>query len=172
MRYTKFADIPQITRAHYRINVSWPYLEEQLAHFAETGLELEPDFQRAHVWTEEQQIRYVEWVLRNGKSGREILWNCPGWQRNYDGPVVLVDGLQRITAARKFMNNEIPVFGSYCAEYTDRLHMIRADFIFYVNDLTTRAEVLQWYLDINSGGTAHTSNELDKVRELLKKEKG
>jgi hypothetical protein len=40
-----------------------------------------------------------------------------------------------------------------------------------VNDLKTKAEVLQWYLDINSGGVVHTETELEKVKRLLTKEK-
>jgi hypothetical protein len=41
-----------------------------------------------------------------------------------------------------------------------------------VNDLKTREEVLQWYLDLNSGGVVHTEEELNRVREMLEKEKG
>lgn len=173
MKYNRFNAIPRITQANYRINVSWGYLEEQLESFAELGLELEPDFQRAHVWNEQQQIKYVEWILRNGKSGRDILWNCPGWQDGYEGPVVLVDGLQRLTAVRKFMRSEIPAFETLHKDYldNDRMRITTADLVFYVNDLETRAEVLQWYLDINGGGTIHTEAELDKVRALLEKER-
>ena len=31
----------------------------------------------------------------------------------------------------------------------------------------TREEVLSWYLDLNSGGTVHTEEELTKVRGLI-----
>ena len=163
----KFDDIPQITQANYRINVSWQYLEHQLKDFEEIGLELEPDFQRAHVWSESQQIAYIEWILRGGKSGREILFNCPGWMRSYNGPIVLVDGLQRITAVRRFMNNEIPAFGHKLNEYEDKIRLAGPDFIFYVNDLSSKLDVLQWYLDINEGGTVHTKEQLDYVRQLM-----
>jgi len=39
-----------------------------------------------------------------------------------------------------------------------------------MNDLKTRAEVLQWYIEFNAGGTPHTEAEINRVRELLKKE--
>ena len=42
---------------------------------------------------------------------------------------------------------------------------------FFVNDLKTRKEVLQWYVDLNAGGTVHTEAEIDKVRKLLVLEK-
>ena len=136
------------------------------------GLELDPDFQRGHVWSEEQQKRYVEFVLRGGRSAKEIYFNCKGWQREYEGPVVLVDGKQRLEAVRKFLRNELVIFdGKYYKDFEDRLDTIRHSFKFYINDLETRKEVLQWYIDINDGGVVHTTEEIDKVKKLLEKEK-
>ena len=62
----KFSEIPQLTRtAAYKVNSSWKYLEDWLEDLRRRGeLDLNPDFQRGHVWTEQQQIRYVEFVLR------------------------------------------------------------------------------------------------------------
>lgn len=39
-----------------------------------------------------------------------------------------------------------------------------------VNELRTRAEVLRWYLQLNSGGVVHTEEELARVRALLEAE--
>ena len=36
----------------------------------EEGLQLNPDFQRGHVWTEDQQVKFLEFILRGGKTGR------------------------------------------------------------------------------------------------------
>ena len=44
-------------------------------------------------------------------------------------------------------------------------------FVFHVNYLKTRREVLEWYLQLNGGGTPHSQKELDRVRGLLEKEK-
>lgn len=174
----KFKDIPQFTRGpSYQVNVDWKYLELQLANWAEKdegtgGLDLDPDFQRCHVWTEQQQIAYVEFCLKGGASGKEILFNSPDWGGNYKRPTVLVDGKQRLEAVRKFLRNELPIFGGhYFKEYEDRLPNFKADFIFKVNDLKTKKEVLQWYLDLNFAGTPHTNEELDRVKKLLEKQK-
>jgi hypothetical protein len=170
----RFQDIPQFTRSgNYEVDVSWEMLENQLKSWdnPESGekLDMDPDFQRGHVWTEEQQIRYIEFVLRGGYSGNVIYWNNPTWFRGFDQPTVLVDGKQRLNAVLRFLRNEIKAFGHYRKEYTDRIDIIRVRFRFVVNDLRTRKEVLQWYLDLNAGGTVHTTDELDKVRNLLKK---
>lgn len=56
----RFRDIPQfISDGSYQVNMSWEYLIEWLdQRIKEEGLQLNPDFQRGHVWTEEQQIKF------------------------------------------------------------------------------------------------------------------
>jgi len=39
-----------------------------------------------------------------------------------------------------------------------------------VNNLKTKAEVLRWYLEMNTGGVVHTQDEVDKARALLEYE--
>lgn len=169
----RYQEIPRLPRAYYRVNVQWDGLDNQLHRYKETyDLDLQPDFQRAHVWTREQQIKYVEWILRGGESGRDIFLNCPGWQSlRRTGQLVLVDGLQRITAALAFLHDEIPVFGNtYCSDFEDTVLASDADFIFHVANLKTRKDILEWYIAINSGGTIHTNGEIEKVRKLLEQE--
>lgn len=138
------------------------------------GLILESEFQRGHVWTKEQQIAYIEYFLKGGMSGRDLYFNHPDWyhksERNYHD-YVCVDGLQRITAVRKFMNNEIPAFGVYRKDFEDDFYftfdIMRHSFNYHVNDLKTKEEVLQWYIEMNEGGTPHTKAEIDKVKSMI-----
>lgn len=110
--------------------------------------------------------------MRGGKSARVIYFNSPNWNYQYTDAdeLVCVDGLQRITAALAFLHNEIPAFGHYYSEYEDKMPF-EVDFIFNVNDLKTRAEVLQWYIEMNTGGTPHTNKEIEKVKHLLQQER-
>lgn len=177
-KITKFSDIPQFTRdGNYAVDVSLDYLEDHLSHFSKTmdddpeRFQLDPDFQRGHVWTRDKQIAYVTYLLRGGTSSRSIYFNCPGWMNSFRGPMVLVDGKQRIEACRAFLRDELPVFGSVFSEFEDPRCLTRVNLRFHVNDLKTRAEVLQWYLDLNSGGVVHTTEELEKVKALLAAEK-
>jgi len=168
-----FKTIPKYTRpASYAVDLPWDQLERTLARYVkEHGLQLEPDFQRGHVWTEAQQIAYVEFILRGGSSGKDILFNQPGWMsiRKDPGDFVLVDGLQRITAALRFLRNEIPAFGYKFSEYEGRLSW-DIGFKFHVNILPNRAAVLQWYLELNSGGTPHAAEEIARVKALFQAE--
>lgn len=113
----------------------------------------------------------MEFFLKGGKSGNIIYFNCPSWYWLVpDGAYnefVCVDGLQRLTAICRFINNEIKVFGSYFNEYTDLAILNRHPIKFNVNDLKTEREVLQWYVDMNAGGTPHTTKEIERVKKLI-----
>lgn len=173
-RNPRINDIPSFTpEPSWRVDVPLSRLAEFVSKAVnDDGLDLNPDFQRGHVWTEAQQIAFMEFVFRRGRTGRELFFNSPGWPRSgAPGTYVIVDGKQRLTAALRFMRGEIPIFGYRLHEFTDvdrmRMHL---SFGWNINALATRAEVLHWYLEFNSGGTPHTSEELDRVRALLAKE--
>jgi len=167
----RYADIPQLTNCgYYAVDVALDDLERQIDRYVgDYALDLQPDFQRAHVWGEERQEKFVQFLLRGGHSSRDIYFNCPGWGRGVIGNFVIVDGKQRLEACLKFLRGELRVFGYLRREFTDRLSMMNT-LKFHVNDLPTREAVLRWYLDLNEGGIAHTDRELDHVRDLLAQE--
>lgn len=71
----EFADIPQFTGVpNYRVAVPWRSLERSLGDY---NVDLDPDFQRGHVWTPEQQSAYIEFRLRGGMTGHEVFMNNP-----------------------------------------------------------------------------------------------
>ena len=71
MKYTKFGDIPQFARdGNYQCDVNISRVPRWIKDMEEDmNLQLNPDFQRGHVWTEEQQIAWLEFFLKGGKSG-------------------------------------------------------------------------------------------------------
>ena len=168
----KFSDIKQFIRSgSYEIDVSLHTLQRNLEAWEnDYGLELNPDFQRGHVWTEEQQIAYVEFLLRGGVTAKVIYFNSPafGGKRtgNLPDTILCVDGLQRLTACLRFLNNEIKVFGHYYNEF-EGIPRTMQGLKFNVNCLQNRNEVLEWYIQFNEGGTVHTKEEIDRVKELL-----
>lgn len=176
----KYSEIKKLMdRSNYETNVTFKFIEMTLKEFEEDyGLELNPDFQRGNVWTEQQQISYVEFILRGGKSANVIYFNCPDFSmgsctriKNADKlPMQCLDGLQRLTAIRKFLRNDLPIFnGNYLNDFEDKDVILRMQPIrFNVNNIQTKKEIIQWYLDYNDGGTVHSKEELDRVRKLLK----
>ena len=171
--YTKFADIPQLTEdGFYQIDVPLDFVARTIERYTEEHqFNMTPDFQRAHVWTREQKIAFVEHLLRGGKGSNIIRLNRPGWMgRGEHGELVVVDGKQRLQACLDFVENRIPAFGTLYAHYEDKVRIISINLRFHINNLRTREEILKWYLELNTGGTPHTEEEIAKVQKLLDEE--
>lgn len=175
--------IRPLPRVAYAVNHAVHRLENTLAQYASDSKEiggtfdLVPDFQRGHVWHRDQQIAYIENVFR-GTAPMVFKFNSPSYGQRDDpkadlapGDFVCVDGLQRLTALRAFIAGDIKAFGdltptSLTGTSFD-LKRMNWTCTFEVFDFTRRSELLQFYLDLNSGGTIHAPEELARVRGLL-----
>lgn len=170
--------IPElIPTGSYQINSSLDYLKDTINTFVEQdGLNLDPDFQRGHIWSMNQRIAYIEFILQGGKSN-PIYLNHENWMGSYKGEFVIVDGKQRLTSLLMFLNNQFPVFKNLdtydgTGFYAKEFNLFGRDVIIVVNDLKTRKQVLQWYLQMNKGNIAHTEEDLSRVERLLELEGG
>lgn len=168
--FLDFNEIPQFPKGGPSYDVSWSSLETHIAHdeAGDPPLCLRPDFQRGHVWTEEQRVRYVEYLLRGGSAGRDLLFNCRGWTRptkGESGPYEIIDGLQRLTSVRMFLAGNLHAFGRPISMFTGRMRYFLG-FRWVMFELS-RPEVLQLYIDLNAAGTPHAESEIARVRALL-----
>ena len=110
--FRRLKDIPLRTQdPFYRTHVSWDSLTYHMKRYYEYGLNLDPDFQRGHVWTEEQRERYLEYELSRGVGSNVIRLNHPGWMNDWVGDFVIVDGKQRLEAVFRFLRNETRAYG-------------------------------------------------------------
>lgn len=163
-------NLPKLTRlGSYEVCQPLDYFKESLDRYVvEYGLNLLPDFQRGHVWKVEQKVKYIEFLLKGGETNNVFYFNHPGWMNSFKGEFVIVDGLQRLTAITDFIDEKFTVF--------DNLHYSEIDLSgnwgvkFNINNLKTRREVLNWYLEINENATPHTIEELERVKSLLGEE--
>jgi len=150
-------------------------LREHLELF-EVGLD--PDYQREHVWTQDQQGSLLGHLLEGGALP-DIIFNeivALDFQGHVDR-IEVVDGKQRITAMVKWLEGEIPGRLSDGREvwYAD-LDRISRTIISTEVRLTfkhvrlDRMGVLKLYLKLNRGGTVHTAAEIARVRAMLLEE--
>lgn len=162
----RFLDIPQYPRAHYSVHVSLDYLASHVQGYEESyGFTMEPEYQRDHVWTMEQRTAYVEHVLMGGETGLEIIVNVENFNKTSKAPGVaeVLDGKQRLTSLLMFMRDEVRAFGRLASEYEGKC---RANIVWKVVDLNP-IETMRLYVMLNAGGTAHTKEEIDRVRALI-----
>ncbi len=163
--------------AKWQADYRWDSLEKSLANLGNDygGLELNPDFQRGHVWTAFQQAHYIENCMRGivASSGFLIQLNCADWgepdpESDLPKGLQCVDGLQRYTAVTEFVKGNVKPFGFTAQELSGtqfspkRIYMKVA-----IHGFTKRADLLAHYLALNAGGTPHSAEEIERVRGLL-----
>lgn len=138
---------------------------------------LDPDYQRDHVWTDEQAGRFVGHLISGGAVPPVIINRDP----TYEKPDEVVDGKQRLTACYRWMKGEIPAilhdnreirFSDLDEESQRYLTSMTGPVIRINYGHWSREEVLDIYLKLNSGGTVHTPEEIERVRGLLAAERG
>jgi hypothetical protein len=142
------------------------FIENEIKEY---NLNMNPDFQRGHVWTEIQQSKYVEFILKGGKSGRDFYFNWNPDTNDY----VCVDGVQRTTALQNFVYNKLKAFGQFFDEFSFTKYIAAYNPLpeyrvnVYRNSLKTKREILQWYVDMNAGGTPHTNEEIERIKKMI-----
>lgn len=170
--------IHPLPRTRYGFDVSFKDLENQISQLTrDWNLDLNPDFQRGHVWNDSQRRAYMEGIFNNTvtEHQRVIQFNSPTWVEtsppNCDIPdsMQIIDGLQRLTTVRRFLDGQVHPFGMSYEELKqtdfnpDRFSF---SFKFAVHTFTKRADLLDFYLKINAGGTVHPQDEIERVRAL------
>ncbi|MCF5381984.1 DUF262 domain-containing protein [Pseudomonas syringae] len=171
------AIIKPLHTAKWQADYRWDRVKKSLEQLGVDygGIELNPDFQRGHVWTAEQQVLFVENCLRGvvASNGFLLQFNCASWSDNShpsDLPpgIQCVDGLQRYTAINRFVDGEIKPFGCHVDEFKGtQFHPSKTHMKVAIHDFTSRADLLFHYLSINTGGTVHSAEEIARVRVLL-----
>lgn len=169
--------INPLRTACWSADYRWDRIEDSLQKLGKDwgGFEINPDYQRGHVWTPAQQTHFVENCLRGvvGISGMLIQFNCPHWSEDPDytdlpNGLQCVDGLQRFTAISEFVKGNVKPFGLTADELVGTPFSARKLYMkVEVHNFATRAELLQHYLSINAGGSPHSAEEIDRVRALL-----
>ena len=179
--------IQPLKSAKYTCALHWNWIDRWIEQQSEDGgFNDSPEYQRGHVWTEAQQISFIEAVLRgiipdsllsirlnNPTFDDSVLsaWcNHKQWLSELPREVQVIDGEQRLQTIRKFMHNKLAVFdGKIKADNLNGTHFSAKGRIIQVNimNFTTQRDLLQFYLDLNAGGTPHSQQELDKVRAML-----
>lgn len=144
-------------------------------------LEMIPDFQRGVVWSEEKQIYFVECMLRNllPKSAYNLTFNMPNFFKTSTKPslnptkyqnLVCIDGLQRFTAIENFVLGKYKVFDNQIGVEDLRFtsfDLRNKTFTINVFEYDNTADILNLYLNMNTGGIAHADSEIVRVKTLL-----
>lgn len=148
------------------VDMGLNYLEQGVTE--SFAINMSPPYQRGHVWSEEQRRAFVGHVLVGGPV-QPIVLNRVGRGSAGDSYEML-DGKQRITSLLMWLRGEIRADiggglllhrGDIAGRFPNEL-MIRFNFV-----SLSEIEVLRYYLRLNSAGTPHSAEELERVRKLI-----
>jgi hypothetical protein len=117
-----------------------------------------PSWQRPLVWTEQQQVRFLESAWRGLNLGTYTynMTNDPAT----DG--LLIDGQQRMYAIEQYLADAFPVFGYRWSELSEpdtRRFDMSIKFCCYITETTDEDYLREYYDLMNFGGVAHTEDQ-------------
>lgn len=131
-----------------------------------------PPWQRPSVWTEQQQVTFIEGIFLGLGAGFYVVngsdFNQDGSEKYMSG--WLIDGQQRITAIARFIRGEISVFnGVHYADLTRAQRFGRFDNVVFnryeLNYQGDEQVLKSIYRRLNFGGTPHTEADLLRLEE-------
>lgn len=168
METLNFNKVNKYSNPRYLIDVPLDSLKQKMKDWSNYyELDLDPEFQRDHVWTLKQQIEFMEYLLRGGYVN-PIFFNMEGWMEDFRGKLQLIDGKQRFNTIMKFIDNKLPVFGGYTINQIENFNLRDFSIKYGVNNLSEK-EAIDWYVSMNTGGTIHTDEEIQKAIEYKNK---
>jgi hypothetical protein len=165
-------DIPKFTQTEemrlqfYQTSLS--SFDSIVYHF---GLDLNPDYQRGHVWTMEDKVKLIDSIFKGVDIGKFVFI-----RRDYgtdEHLYEILDGKQRLTAIMEFREDRFRYNGLLYSE----LHPHDQSHIEFYSIATadvsnpTKEQIYNYFLKLNTGGKPMDVAQLEKVAKLLEEEK-
>lgn len=136
------------------------------------ALNFDADYQREYVWGEEEQQTFLRVLISGFPLGNVALAKAPDWDV-IDGPYIeVVDGKQRLTTLKKFVNNEIPIVLNgqdvYWFEFTraEQLSFGRPTLTAIILDEATPQHRLEYFIAVNFTGVPQSDEHRQKVLNM------
>lgn len=144
------------------------------------GLDLDPPYQRGHVWRPEQRVALIRTLLQGLPIGAIFLNRRDEW----DQPIRVVDGKQRIVTLREWFAagfavprdwfpaddvqpgacHHANVIWSNLVPAAQRRFVNRTTLAVYETRLSSEADEADLYLRINFGGVPQTAEDEARAR--------
>lgn len=133
------------------------------------GLDDNPTYQRGYAWSDEDNASLLNSLFNGREIGRFLLVT-----NKYPKLNEILDGKQRLHCVWLFFTSQIAYEGVYWHELTprdrNRIETRMVQFVELDSEHYTRAELLEVFLAVNTGGVPQTEEHLQAVRDALREE--
>ncbi|MCF6686851.1 DUF262 domain-containing protein [Raoultella ornithinolytica] len=130
------------------------------------------EYQRDYVWGHQEQQTFLRVLISGFPIGSVALAKAPDWD-TCDGPYIeVVDGKQRLTTLKLFINNEIPIVicgdEIYWSEFTrsEQLAFSRPTLSAVILDDATEKDRIAYFVAVNFTGVPQSEEHRQKVLKL------
>lgn len=152
-----------------RISYSNSTLESLYSKKYSFGLNLDPYYQRGLVWTQEQNLALIDSIFKEVEIGRFLFIDLD-WQGVGKHSYEVVDGKQRLSAIFDYIENKFSYKGLYYKDLC-KIDVRRFNSLSIVwgtlHSSTTKDELLEVFVRLNTHGVAMDKNHLEKVKRLI-----
>lgn len=147
-----------------------------------SNLDANVDFQRGIVWSLEQKRGLIRSLIMDLPIGSFYINRFNIYMEQHNGgdinelskiDGILYDGKQRLTAILSFLMGEFSVDYNGDEYYVNNIQegtlkrMLNKSISVYETNFTTKKELLEFYITINTTQTKHSDEDIKKAQELL-----
>lgn len=160
---------PSPVSAHYQNKT----IDSLIHDYYAFGIDTDPPYQRAYVWSEDDKIRLIESIFMDAEIGRFVLVNkdLPPDKPTYE----ILDGKQRLLTIISFYENRLQYknFSYNELSYADKNafleHRISVAII-NGNEYDQNA-IIEQFIRCNQSGKAMSKGDIDKAIQLMNQSK-
>lgn len=148
-----------------RLNYASMQVSSLLNRHYRFGIDMNPDYQRGHVWTEEDKVALIDSIFKGIDIGKFAF----ATKHDMDFYYEIVDGKQRMTAIIEFYENRFRYRGKFFNELSHRDQDYIENYHVSVADIrgADRNTVMKHFVAMNSQGRVMDSAHLEKVRAMI-----
>ncbi len=137
------------------------------------GCNLDPEYQRGHVWDLDDKLSLIKSIFHNIDIGKFTFVRRP--YKMDDDAYEIIDGKQRLTALLEFVENRFSYEGKYWRDLhpLDRHHV--RNYGVLVAELpedTTELQKRKYFIKLNTSGKPQDPEHIAKVKKQIEKMEG
>lgn len=144
-------------------------IEHLLFDYHNFGIEMDPDYQRGYVWSDDDKEALLDSIFNNIDIGKFVLVRLEGedYERNKMSYEIL-DGKQRLNTIVEFYENRLSYKGVYYNDLSleDRYYFKNHHISLAEIDTCDKKTILTHFLMLNQTGRSMDKEHLDKVKAM------
>lgn len=157
------------TPNYYPLNYSQRDIAGLVTMLSSFGVDMNPEYQRELAWEESDKVRLIDSIFNQVDIGKFVFRKLPF---KSDGPgYEVVDGKQRLNALLEFMADRFAYRGKKWSELSrfDRGYFESYSISYAeLHESYTRAQVLELFVRLNTGGKPMDPHHLQRVALMAK----